>query len=422
MEYLGGEVYTIFAFPAEFLAAELIFLMGQKKRPLFWGRFAFFVSVCAMTAYFWPDSSNLWLNMGRYFAIFLVNFAGIFLCFRLPVQTVGFYLTAAYAVQHSAYLIGGWISYFISADSVGSYYLQHTSVYALVYLIFWVFLYPHLKTAPACRIEGKRLLFLSAALLTITLILNYVRVIYGQGLNFPMDTVCTSYALISCALALALQFGFLSSSKLEQEVAVIERLWETDKKNYQLANENLNLIHAKCHDMKHFLKMVQNEEQRKEMEEAIGIYDSLAQTGNTVLDTILSQKALYCQQHGITLTCMADGEAVAFMDTMNLYSIFGNLIDNAVESVIEIADPSMRIIGLTVVSEGAFVCIHTENYYAHELTFHDGLPLTTKKDSNYHGYGLKSVRMLAEKYGGYMKIHTEEGIFSLDLLIPQPPK
>ena len=64
------------------------------------------------------------------------------------------------------------------------------------------------------------------------------------------------------------------------------------------------------------------------------------------------------------------------------------------------------------------VSAHFENYYAGELDFDDGLPLTTKSDKRYHGFGMKSIKMLAEKYGGYVSVKAEDGVFNLNILLP----
>ena len=48
----------------------------------------------------------------------------------------------------------------------------------------------------------------------------------------------------------------------------------------------------------------------------------------------------------------------------------------------------------------------------------DGLPVTTKEDSDYHGFGLKSIRHTAEKYGGGISVQTGSNFFSLQVLLP----
>lgn len=90
------------------------------------------------------------------------------------------------------------------------------------------------------------------------------------------------------------------------------------------------------------------------MEQEIRSYEAQNKTGNEVLDTILTSKSLYCQQHGITLTCVADGAALDFMDTMDLCSLFGNALDNAIESVEKLPDSEQRLIHLVVARQKSF--------------------------------------------------------------------
>lgn len=61
-------------------------------------------------------------------------------------------------------------------------------------------------------------------------------------------------------------------------------------------------------------------------------------TGNKVLDTVLTTKSLYCNKHGIIFTCVADGTLLDFMDVMDICSIFGNALDNAIECEMKIPE------------------------------------------------------------------------------------
>jgi sensor histidine kinase regulating citrate/malate metabolism len=62
------------------------------------------------------------------------------------------------------------------------------------------------------------------------------------------------------------------------------------------------------------------------------------------------------------------------------------------------------------------VCI--SNYYEGELMVEDGIPRTTKENKNYHGYGIRSIKRIIEKYSGSMTIDIENHIFRLSLLFP----
>ena len=60
--------------------------------------------------------------------------------------------------------------------------------------------------------------------------------------------------------------------------------------------------------------------------------------------------------------------------------------------------------------------IQSDNYYAGELSFKDGLPQTTKEDSNWHGFGLRSIKLIVQKYGGELTTYVEDDIFHLSIL------
>ena len=103
---------------------------------------------------------------------------------------------------------------------------------------------------------------------------------------------------------------------------------------------------------------------------------------------------------------------------MDVCSIFGNTLDNAIESVEKLEDIQKRLIRLAVYTQNDFLMIRVENYYENDLQIENGTYKTTKQDKEFHGYGIKSIRYTAEKYGGYVSISTEENWFSLRVLIP----
>ena len=123
--------------------------------------------------------------------------------------------------------------------------------------------------------------------------------------------------------------------------------------------------------------------------------------------TILTGKHLYCMQHDINFTCVADGHLLDDMNVMDICTIFGNALDNAIEYEEKIEDRKKRLIRVAVYSQNQFVIIRVENYCEVQLAGGGVLPETTKKNKEYHGYGLKSIRTTAEKYGGSMTVRTE---------------
>ena len=90
------------------------------------------------------------------------------------------------------------------------------------------------------------------------------------------------------------------------------------------------------------------------MEQEIKAYEAQNDTGNKVLDTVLTGKSLTCRTKNIQLTCVADGTALDFMDVMDISNLFGNALDNAIESTDKITDPERRLIHLSVARQKGF--------------------------------------------------------------------
>lgn len=211
------------------------------------------------------------------------------------------------------------------------------------------------------------------------------------------------------------------------EMEAMQNILQNQYTQYQQSRESIDLINRKYHDLKHQIAALRSEpdpEKREEwlneMESDIKTYEAQNKTGNSVLDTVLTSKSLYCQKHGITLTCVADGTLLSFMDIMDICSIFGNTLDNAIECEKKISDREKRLIHISVSSQKNFVVICCENYFEGEIRFQDGLPVTTKQDSDYHGYGIKSIRYTAKKYGGTINVQSQDNWFVLKVLMPLP--
>ena len=120
------------------------------------------------------------------------------------------------------------------------------------------------------------------------------------------------------------------------------------------------------------------------------------------------------------MSCIADGAALDFMRPSDLYSLFGNALDNAMEAIKGLRDAQRRSISLIVRRRGQMVSIHAENYFDGKVNLVDGLPQTTKGDHSAHGFGTRSMRMIVESYGGTLTYLAQDDVFHLNALIPCP--
>lgn len=229
-----------------------------------------------------------------------------------------------------------------------------------------------------------------------------------------------------CIVILYLQNELFKKSAIREDLTIMNMLWKNKQEQYEMSRENIALINQKCHDLKHQIRALRKLDKEKfdqylnEIEDTVEIYESIVKTGNDVFDTILTEKSLYCRKHEIHITCVADGSQMDFIDTIDLYAILGNALDNAIEAVQKFKEPEMRQIDVQIHRQQNFLVMHFLNPVPEKLIYEDELPITTKDDKKYHGFGLRSISHFVRKYDGFMNVGEEDGCFSLKIMIPIP--
>lgn len=219
----------------------------------------------------------------------------------------------------------------------------------------------------------------------------------------------------------------LSEFHIRYERDAMENMLQNQLLQYKLSRESIELVNRKYHDLKHQIAVIRGEsnvDRRNayldEMEDEIKVYEAQNKTGNSILDTLLTSKSLYCIKHNIGLTCVADGRLLDFMDVMDICTILGNALDNAIECELKIEDKEKRLIHLSVSTKKQFLMIGVDNYCEEKPVLKNGLPLTSKKDHAYHGFGMKSIQHSTEKYGGFMTVSQDNNWFKLLVMVPLP--
>ena len=267
----------------------------------------------------------------------------------------------------------------------------------------------------------------SAALTAVMLALTAFAVsnlgfLPGSDINMSIFSIRTLVDF-SGVLILTVQHEQLRENALHGELAAMDEVLHRQYEQYKRSKEGINLINRRYHELKIQLARIREEQDQTKqnaaiaaMEQNIRQYEAENKTGNPVLDTLLTAKSLYCQQHHITMTCVADGHLLDFLETGEICTIVGTALDNATESVETEPDHEKRLIRVAVYAQNGFVMLRFENYCAQEVELGaDGLP----RRNTHGGSDLRSVRAAAEKRGGTMTLHWENGWFTLRVLLPQ---
>lgn len=431
-------------FMAEIIVAETVFVIHLRRRERFVLRVLLSAAGLFLFAFFMPIIGyNAWWTCLMFFIMFFASLCGIKICFKESWWNVLFCGLAAYTIQHIAFVLYDALSDVTGAlaglDLSNNVYLPEQTqstwleqalkaiIYALSYFMTYMiahFMYTDKIHSDDVSHLGRTRFVVLAGIIIITDNIFSAITMYNTNIDPVSFWLERGYNVLTCMLALQLQFSQLTEKEMQTKFNTVQRILKEEQKQYEIVKQNLDTINIKCHDMKHQLRSIRaagaqiDSQAISEMEQALSVYESVVKTGNETLDLILTEKNLMNSDKDIQITCIADGAQLNFMSPADMYSLFGNALDNAIESVLELGK-SKRNVSLFIKRVGNMVSIHVENYYEGERILNNGLPQTSKRDKVYHGYGLLSIKAITEKYGGTLSVEMADNVFNLNILLPK---
>mgnify|MGYP004666079995 FL=1 len=419
-------------------ALVMILVHGRGKRDLWKYLYGVLSFIIIFTIIFFTDGIKQMFFMPFMICVFLLLLLYIRMAGELPWRETGFFCAKAFINAEFAASLCWQIHYFYTGDFSGQEMgtpkqmlwrvLHMVVIYAVLYILIYLLERYLKKDIEELQITRRELLvvyFVMAAVYCISNV-SYVDVksIFSAGTAMDVFIIRTLADLSGMAVLYAYHIQ-VKEIQMRFEKDTLRNIMDMQYKNYKLSKESIDIVNQKYHDLKHQINLLKSGadsekagEYLEQMEREIKIYETQNKTGNKVLDTILTSKSMHCQRHGIELKFMGEGQLLNFMEDMDISALFGNMLDNAIESVVKIKDRQKRLISLHVIQDKQFIRIRTENYCEENVQFQDGIPITTKKDKRFHGYGMKSMKKIVEKYGGSVMAGKADNWFELKILIP----
>lgn len=359
-------------------------------------------------------------------------FGYIYICNDFSLREAGFYCVKAFINGEFAASMCWQIYYYLryvrGMDGEHWRWVELVLVYAAIFAILTLIELNLKKDLEELHITRRELLVVIIIAASVFAMSN-LSYLDQNGLfsgSFVMDIFIIRTLVDLSGIAVLYAYHIqVKEVQIRFEKDALHNIMEMQYKNYQLSKENIDMVNQKYHDLKHQINILKTQSYTgkstsylEKMEREIRVYETQNKTGNQILDAVLTNKAMICQNKEIELKFIVDGEALSFMDDMDVSALFGNMLDNAIESAEKQQEKQKRLIWLYVTREKQFVRIRTENYCDEKIHFKNGMPVTMKKDRRLHGYGMKSIKSTVEKYHGSVVAAQENNWFELKILLP----
>lgn len=409
------------------VCGNLMFLLRQERKPWWFLRV---ISLTALGILISPyllsgfQDGNI-SNVVNFSFAFLVTTVMNKVSFKISWTDALFTAIAGYSVQFIHSIFSDLVRKLGLISPEYRYYWQFLFMLVIYHTLYMLFA-RDLKRGQNFDVTRRHLLLLLVTVVLVEIVICYnLRPQWNQE-DGVLHMICDSVLLIICSfMTLVAQFSLMLKRDLEAEVQVLTHLRHRDLQQYHISRDTIDLINRKCHDMRYQIRTIGENthidpDVVHEMEDAVQIYDALADTGSQPLDIILAEKNLFCQKNGIHISCIADGKKLSFLRDSDIYSLFGNLLDNAIHAVMDLP-PEQRIINLSVRAVGELLSVNSYNRFTGTVEMEEGLPITSTSDTDNHGFGTRSMAKIVQKYGGNISFLTKDDIFNVNILFPVSP-
>ena len=417
-------------YPLSLLILYTAFFIPSNKKKLFF--IPLIVGIAAMFG-FWQIQAyvpifreNVFLAMLLYTFELGIFSAMIIFTFDVSIPSSILIMLFIVSLQHLSYKISLQTVNFIDINlyNTGYYFIfSYSFLIAITIIIYFFYSRKLNEYIGYATIYSNMIAF--GVIISIVLFFSFYqqKLMFLENENRLLITTLFNFSnIIITALNIVFLYVFSILQKRKQEALIVSLMAQKERERFELAQITVDEINIKYHDLKHMLQDNEahiNEEDLKEIRETVTNYKAIIQTNNAGLNVVVYETQLKCIKLGIDLNVLIDGDAFADFKPHHIYSLMSNLLDNAIEAVNEIEEKEKRRIFLKIKTVRESIILSLENYIKQTPKMFRGIPVTSKKDVNKHGYGLKSVKRIVDRYDGMLDYSTRDNKFIVTIVFPK---
>jgi hypothetical protein len=235
--------------------------------------------------------------------------------------------------------------------------------------------------------------------------------------------LATTSVMVLLLFLLTGVWGKAWKSKQELEHELLEREVCMYEKQFEVIRQSQHSVRSLKHDMKHHIKMLADMVANGENESALKYLSDMGafmenseeyvSTGNERIDSILNYMIGKAKTANVKTEWKIQLPEHLDISTFDINIILGNLVENALNALSEVQSPYLNIL---MKYERGILCISIQNNCM-DFQMPNMKDMSILPTANEHGYGLKNVRRVAEKYNGDLTITYENHIFTASVLL-----
>jgi len=366
----------------------------------------------------------------------LICFFYALICLKGSVLIQAFISVFIISIIHTLAVISNLVTGFFLGINNPTALITEFNVQRIVYVltinaIFFCVLWALLKIKESYSIRVKEWIPLTCIPILSTISLSVLMdiVIQNSDRNIQSNIVLAAFVILIINVVVYYMLIRLGKENhIELEYALLQQQYNYEKMKSDDTKSLYENIVSMRHDMKNHLTAIsalledkQNDEAKdyicRIIEYQIDNTQKLVFTSNERFNAILSAKLSMCAKENINIT-VGIKDPVNFMSVEDISVLFGNLFDNAIEAC---KRTDQRQIHIKVQIQGAYVSVFMANTIIESVMIANPELITTKRDPRSHGYGIKNIKKIVEKYNGIIEFWEENNLFCCDILLENLP-
>lgn len=353
----------------------------------------------------------------------------IVLCFSIII------ITALFQIDFAAWLMISFILclYDLFYDKE-PFFIQWYKVLILGIFIFFISFLHHINVIPSYAVITELTFLFSFFMLLATrkdvykfsgIIVDAIYlIIIALSLTLKEPLIANILCLLSFLIFIMLEItlntykkGFEKSTRFFEQ-SLLQHQYEEIKNIYLDMRGWRHDYHNHLQAIKAHIALNQISEVNdylKALEADLDKVDTYIKSGNLMVDAILNSKISLGEKREIKVTCKAQVPENINITEVDLCVILGNLLDNAIEACEEIPKEKRFLrIYIMVLKNQLYISI--QNSSKDLLNFNERNYISSKRGN--HGLGMKRVKLLVDKYEGFLNLQNEAGIFASEITLP----